>query len=178
MAIERLGPSTGGWVTWQGTDFPFPVLVCFRSDKKGRLYPTKVHVSGKGEAVTARLLRDVPLGRIETWANAPDMAELIRAAIKEPAPDLERIVSGCRPLPTSPPSSAPDMRLDIPDTFRYPDEFYEQVAAVYQEAATVYARPAREIADENGVPLATVQRWVKEARKRKILGPGRPRKET
>jgi transposase-like protein len=38
------------------------------------------------------------------------------------------------------------------------------------------ARPVAELAGANEVPVATAQRWVKEARRGGLLAPGRPGK--
>ena len=52
------------------------------------------------------------------------------------------------------------------------DMFYERVAAIYRQKAAQSNRPAVEIANTNGVPVTTVHRWVKEARRRGFLPPG------
>jgi hypothetical protein len=54
-----------------------------------------------------------------------------------------------------------------------PDRFYEAVAAAYASAAAETNRVVQVLADENDVPVETVRRWVKEARRRKKLAPGR-----
>lgn len=212
--MERLTEGFGGWVRWQGTDFPHPVFIRL-TEESGRLVVAELYISGDGARLDARTFRRLPLGRIETWVNQPDVATTIRYKMSFPAPDLAMAASlfassprkvddrhpsdwandmlwsqvkgsgvrRARPGRTAEPLPEPveeviDLRVEVPDTFRYDDAFYARVAEVYELAGRYYAAPAREIADENGVPLATVQRWVKEARKRKILGPGRPRKET
>jgi hypothetical protein len=56
------------------------------------------------------------------------------------------------------------------------DEFYAAVAGVYRELAQNSPRPVIELAEANDVPVTTAHRWIKEARKRGYLGPGRPGK--
>lgn len=56
----------------------------------------------------------------------------------------------------------------------YPDTFYEKVARAYSIAIARHQHPAQAIADANGgMAVSTVHRWIKEARRRGILAPGR-----
>lgn len=57
------------------------------------------------------------------------------------------------------------------------DEFYRRVARGWQSASAESGRPAVALAEENGVPVETVRGWVKEARRRGFLPPGRPRRK-
>lgn len=53
------------------------------------------------------------------------------------------------------------------------EHFYRMVAEAYRSAAAESSRPAILLAEENGVPVETVRRWVKEARRRGHLTRGR-----
>ncbi|TDD35265.1 hypothetical protein E1287_14235 [Actinomadura sp. KC06] len=53
-----------------------------------------------------------------------------------------------------------------------PDRFYKQVAAAYADQAAVTRSPAKALAEEAGVPVTTVHRWVREARRRGFLPAG------
>ena len=53
------------------------------------------------------------------------------------------------------------------------DRFYQRFAATYRSAATESSKPAVILAGENDVPVETVRRWIKEARRRGHLEPGR-----
>lgn len=55
-----------------------------------------------------------------------------------------------------------------------PDSFYRDIAHAYLQLAQSTARPAAELAEVGGVPVTTAHRWVKEARRRGFLPPGRP----
>jgi hypothetical protein len=57
-----------------------------------------------------------------------------------------------------------------------PDSFYDAVAAAYRDLARRSSRPAAELAETHGVPVTTAHRWIKEARRRGFLAPGRPGK--
>jgi hypothetical protein len=62
--------------------------------------------------------------------------------------------------------------LSRPDG-RDPEKFYRHVAAVYNLYAETTKAPARSMADEAEVPVTTVHRWIREARIRGFLPPGR-----
>ena len=69
------------------------------------------------------------------------------------------------------------LKLRVPEGGKKPDSFYEQLAARWTWLTITRPRggrhrPASELAEANGVPVSTVHRWVKEARRRGILGPG------
>jgi hypothetical protein len=67
---------------------------------------------------------------------------------------------------------APPLKFDVPSTVPYPDSFYQAVADAYSFLVMVSPRPSVVLADENGVPVTTTRRWVKEARRRGLLAPG------
>jgi len=81
------------------------------------------------------------------------------------------------------PDRAPSLRLRIPTTRIKGDEFYARVAELFSYRAVVSSSPALDIAAANHVPVSTVHRWVKEARRRGLLvggersrrGAGEPR---
>jgi transposase-like protein len=54
-----------------------------------------------------------------------------------------------------------------------PEEFYRLVATAYGEYAAESNAPAKGIAEEAGVPVTTVHRWIREARRRGFLPPAR-----
>jgi hypothetical protein len=63
----------------------------------------------------------------------------------------------------------------VPNDLKKPDAFYALVAELYTALADSGSRrPAQEIADANkSVEVTTVHRWIKEARRRGLLGSGR-----
>jgi hypothetical protein len=64
------------------------------------------------------------------------------------------------------------LQLDVPRTRRYGDGFYQQVAEAYSALARTGKAPGPALAEANEVPVSTVHRWVKEARRRGFLPPG------
>ncbi len=103
--------------------------------------------------VSAALLRTIPVGRIEAAVNALASHGHVngrgRAEARVPEQLREHAVPG------------------------YPDEFYEVIARAYRALAATSTRPIIDIAEANDVPATTAQRWVKEARRRGHLPPGR-----
>lgn len=130
----------------------------------GRLHLVGMHVDGP---LSAEALRAIPVGRIEAAANAQLHPS---ASVFEDgeAESFVIITPGDRgPLPPLPP------HLWRETSGGYPDTFYGTVAAIYRKLAAVSPRPVAEIAGANDVPVTTAQRWVKEARRRGLLAPGR-----
>lgn len=54
------------------------------------------------------------------------------------------------------------------------DAFYAHLVARYLTVMLRTSKPAVQMAEESGVPVTTVHRWVREARRRGALPPARP----
>jgi hypothetical protein len=184
----RLFPVDGDWCEWrQEPPLPGTVLVRIAPGAGGRLLLTGLRVDG---APTAELLRAIPVGRIEAAANA--QLAIVEDTIVATAPPGPRDAPYARPPHASPggwettdPSRAAPrpvgrrhrLHLDVTEGRRgRPDVFYRDVAHTYLELAQESARPASELAEANDVPVTTAHRWIKEARRRGFLPPGRPGK--
>lgn len=197
--MERLSIGNAGWVRWETDDLPNGVLVRFDS-VDGRLDPAEIYLHN--DRLDARTLREIPLGEITRWVNAPDVCQHVLARMELPGPDLSTLASfyatsfGSRAPdhwvrrsfeaqvrdsgePIAPPArryglaverrSATSLhRLRVPTSRPYPDEFYARIATAHSEGAT-----RNDIAQATGVPPTTVDRWVKEARRRGLLAPSR-----
>lgn len=147
----RLTPADDDWWTWADEAVGGPrVDVRLGTADDGRLHVHALHVEGP---VTAELLRSIPIGRIEALANA---------LLHPQAADL-----GWRRDARLP------RRLRHASGHRRPDEFYVAVAAAYRHLVAVSSQPVADLADANEVPRTTAARWVKEARRRGLLAPGR-----
>ena len=139
------------WYAWT-EDLPAGAQLRVHAGEQpdGRLHLDALEYEGE---VTAALLRRLPVGRIEAAVNALAHAAgggpRWRAEAKVPAHLRDSAVRG------------------------YPDEFYEVVARAYRSLSALSARPVGELAEANDVPVTTAQRWVKEARARGLLPPGR-----
>jgi hypothetical protein len=99
---------------------------------------------------TSTLLRDIPLARIESAANANDR---VRAWVAE----------GVRR------KAPPRHRLERPRGRRLDDRFYIEVAAAYVDAVAHGLRPAKALAEDSDTPQGTVNRWIAAARGRGYL---------
>jgi hypothetical protein len=136
------------WFEW--TEIPDGPRVMVRfAERNGRYHVEELRLL---DGVSAERMRSVPLGRIEAAGNA-----LMHGA------GGDRLGVPAR----------------IPEALRsnavrgYPDRFYEAVAAAYHTLAPVTPKPVVALAEANGVPVTTAQRWVREARVRGMLPPGR-----
>lgn len=72
------------------------------------------------------------------------------------------------------PTAAPPLQLVQPDGrwTRKTDEFYQSAADAFLWLSRTSPRPATVLADANSVPVTTVHRWVREARRRGLLTVG------
>lgn len=154
----------------------------------GRLVVHDVFVAGMGRddgrgpsyALPSDVLRRVPLGQIEAWANGIG-AEAIRHLLnKRAGPGIRGPVSKFVKVAAKDalkrPTEAASLQLSekhraIAESRQrpYPDDFYQAVADIYRSAASMSRAPAPLIADANGVEVGTVHRWVRMARKRGLL---------
>lgn len=186
----RLFPADGNWYEWrQEPPLAVCVLVRVAAVADGRLVLTGLRVDGEP---TAQVLRSIPVGRIEAAANAQLTA--VDDAVVPAAVSHRRPPAGHEPraseegwdtinpsLARARPAGARQPVLELPrppdgTRRRHPDAFYQQVAAAYLGLAQMSSRPAAELAEANGVPPSTAHRWIKEARHRGFLPPGRPGK--
>jgi hypothetical protein len=153
----RLG--LDGWVT-TSTENGVAVHVKARRRSDGHLIVTGVLI--EADEVTTETLRQVQPSRIlaalrlspgEDDDSGTTLGDLRRRAKPKLRPAKREVIG----------------RPDGSD----PDGFYRRFAMAYRSAATESNKPAVILAAENGVPVETVRRWIKEARRRGHLGPGR-----
>jgi hypothetical protein len=176
----RLFPVTDDWYEWRGeTPLAATVLVRVAIGDGGRLVLAGLRIDGPP---SADLLRAIPVGRIEAAANAQlsviDDVIVANTLVNPRARPLAPPAAGIDGWETTDPARAVP-RNQGPDGVRSrgrPDVFYREVADVYLDLAQASHRPASDIAAQHGVPVSTAHRWVKEARRRGFLPPGRPGK--
>lgn len=176
-AVERLSVGNGGWVRSREVGANVWVRLV---DDDGRLVPVDLFLEvDEPHVLDAKVLRRVPLGRIEAAANAPDNAKVIRRRMLHHAvPSIgDTLKTVARPRAVGPDVGEwQPLILAVPKTRPYPSDFYGFVAAAYFAAAEHTPAPAVAIAEANGIPVKTVHRWIAEARTRGLLPPGRPGK--
>jgi hypothetical protein len=113
----------------------------------GRFGPVRVVIENDA-GVTAGDLRRVPLATLDRTAN--NLREILDGLDELPLP---RRTAGARP--------------------EDPDAFYKRVALRYARVVEDTHAPAPVLAEEAGVPVTTVHRWIREARRRGYLPPAR-----
>lgn len=135
--------------------------------------------AASADGLTAEHIRKVPLRSLEAWANstygqyqledAPSWEE-----IQGIGHDFRHLV---RTFDPEEEQRKPQLRIRMPATSSAPtklgNEFYAAVAKAYSWLSIRTRRPAAELAELNAVPITTIHRWVKEARRRGLLPPGR-----
>jgi len=144
-----------------------------------------------GAEVTASVLQKVPISQIDllmslamgdinlydltnflkysAYAKVPVLEDTAGLTVAELSAQAEGAASELRIIEKQEPAR---VRLSRPDGTD-PDGFYALVALAYAEYAPQTRAPAVEISKEAGVPVGTARNWIKEARRRGKLRPGR-----
>jgi hypothetical protein len=143
-------------------------------ERDGRFVPTDLFLSA--ERLTPGDLRRTPLSRWESFVNAHGGA-LERTLVESPGSAHRDISLAEMRLLLSHVASHPTFRegrdrLTRPDGTD-PERFYRLVAEAYREYAEETRAVAHRIAEEADVPVTTAHRWIREARARGFLPPGR-----
>jgi hypothetical protein len=95
MQLETTGsltPGYGGWVLFEGRDFPVPVYARFGQAQSGRLEIRELYIAGD-DHLGATALRQLPLAMMETLANQPGSRDRIIKNLRHPGPDLRRLAA-------------------------------------------------------------------------------------
>ncbi|MEU4235110.1 hypothetical protein AB0F17_63490 [Nonomuraea sp. NPDC026600] len=181
---DRETRSAGGRpYKWVATNGPHGGMINMRlqPDDDGRLVVTGLLV--EGVRITADFLRLIQPARVEAGFNLLASLRESPGDTLDPGPDdgltlgeirgqAYGVHSGSTIFAAHPdytPDRQPLRRPDGSD----PDTFYQEVAQAYRSAAMESQRPAAVLAEEAGVPVTTVHRWIREARRRGSLPPGR-----
>lgn len=138
---------------WYRVDGLSDLGVHVHIDRGDERAPVVTQVQLTAGTVLAEHLRKVPLGEIERLLRYDTSVVGIGPsgeAALVPPPPVSRRLSG---------------EDDV--------AFYHRVARSYRYHAGRTSAPSRAIAEESGVPVGTVRRWIKEARTARAIGPGR-----
>jgi hypothetical protein len=171
--LRVLTGMAGGWL-FVDTAGPSPVAVLAKTvERDGRRVITRL--VALGDPVDSSTFRKLPIGRLESLANIPHLSASLARFEKEDDPlsavlsaEIGKLFGATHDVQQAPPHE-PLRRPDGSD----PEGFYRRVADAYNAALTTTSRPAPLLAAEAGVPVATVRRWILEARRRGMLPPGR-----
>ena len=162
----------GGWLGFANADEPDWVYARVQENEHGRLVITELHLVR--DRVDSAALRELPLGRIETLANSTPIAEDIRAKLSgQPRPGVEPLSPESRSRWESRKIISPTphlLHLAVHKGTK-PDRFYKEAGELYAELARHSRRPAADLAERSGVSVASVHRWIAEARRRGYLPP-------
>jgi hypothetical protein len=157
----RLAFEGDGWVAYTPPNQRYAVRIHL-SEKPGisRWVVDELHYSLP--RITARDLRDLPLGKVEAWVN-----QLVQQGLVDVlGAKLSDAVQFADPLwvPKLPPTSKGPKG----------DEFYRWFGEIYGKAAVVSTQPAKDLAEAWDKPITTIHRWTREARRRGHLPPAEP----
>lgn len=150
-----------------------------------------------GSEVTASDLQSIPISQMDLFMNLAsdnlddleslwsarssavpgDASALWKVTWDSPEPTFDELKASAENAPNEiemlfKPIAQDRPKLTRPDGSD-PDGFYLGVARAYAEYAPRTRAPAIEIANEAGVPVGTARGWVREARRRGHLRPGR-----
>jgi hypothetical protein len=174
-----------GWISMPGPNDADGLHVRPR-ERDGRLMITDIYLHAT--EITPEILRGLSIRRLEAELNAAPrlepgrrypmgvavVADFVRSIPDDtPEPSLADLRSRAHEQAQLVRAKEPDRpRLTRPDGAS-PEEFYPRVAAAYSQYAPRTRAPAKEMAAEAGVPITTVHRWIREARRRGFLTPAR-----
>lgn len=163
---NRFGPD--GWMSLElAKDLTVHLRV--EAADEYRIDPVITHLLIAAPDIDTNLLRNIHPQRLLAQAHKGVQVAAIRDAVDDSALTIGELRGRARP-PKPPGRRKP---LGRPEAAKDRDAFYQAVAFHYRSAATQSGRPAMVLAEENDVPVETVRRWVKEARRRGHLSPGR-----
>lgn len=146
-------------------------------NRAGRMVVVGLYVHGA--EITPGMLREIPLARLSAIALTPDEPGMPFRWTREHADptvsDLRSATAALRGAKSTARKTAPLSagKLGLLRAAGLNDEFFAELARVYRQAVAETRAPAKLIADELGIPVGTVHRWVREARIAGALPPAR-----
>jgi hypothetical protein len=187
MLVQETGAP--GWAEITIPDIAPRILIKV-AEKDGRWVVANLVVVG--DALDSTTLKSIPISRIESLLNTRGVGSALLAKQMGMAEDRPTWMPSYRAefaqlddaltayfaresrpsLPLSEPRPPQREALARPDGSD-PDDFYRKVAEVYNDVVRETSAPAKVLAEEAGVPTATVHRWIFEARRRGFLPPAR-----
>ncbi len=153
-----------GWLRYRHPDVPLNVYVR-PVELPDRLVIGELRVADD-KGVSAGALKLLRLAPIEAALNREGVRQIAQAAIS--GDGAAKILPRATVIKKS-----YDLRIKPGPGGKYPDRFYREVAGFYMARLEEGNNPAPELAEATGKPIATVRRWVAEARVRGYLPKGR-----
>ncbi|MGW4752010.1 hypothetical protein [Streptomyces chartreusis] len=183
----------GGWIRATDRTGESTLYLHVRGSGEGTPQRLNIHrvVMDSSKPISAHGWRRVPFSNIERLANGAGVREQLLLEPDSELPDLDeleryfldddgRLTSKALTTATIWAGQQPEQADEQPDPLRKPegritDDFLQELAATYRWLVNNGRRaPASVIADQTGAPVATVRRWIANARQRGFLPPGRP----
>jgi hypothetical protein len=153
-----------GWLNYRHPDVPMEVYVR-PVELVDRIVIGELRVA-HDKGVRAGVLKALRLEPIEVAMNRGGIRLMAEAALAGgAAPHMVR-----RSVENK---TTYDLAIKPGPGGKYPDKFYREVAGFYMARLEAGHAPAPELAKATGKPVATVRRWVAEARVRGYLPKGR-----
>jgi hypothetical protein len=162
-------PGYGGTFLVESKDGRWRAVVQLASRADDRLRVGAVELRSLGRRrLDVGAWRSFPLAMVESVANLPAYRETVLAHLRDDDPDRHG-----KPVEDWTPGrkSRKPVLPGRPETGRYPDRFYERLADLYRHHVERGDPPAQRIADDEGVPVTTVHRWIRQSRRRGFLRP-------
>jgi hypothetical protein len=169
----------GGWLRVAWPDRPGHRVLVLTAEQDGRRVVRDL-VMRSLERVSSTDLKGLPIGWLEGVINIEENARALAAETDDAnrlglaLTEVELLVQEMTSKPAGHvaagrPKRPPLKRPDGQD----PDFFYRGVAEAYTDTLRRTSAIAPALAEEAGVPVATVRRWIQEARRRGFLPPAR-----
>lgn len=189
-------PGRPGWLELRLKGQTQPRVIAKFEPRDGK--PAVTHLILVGDNLDPQTLRELPLGRLQSAVHHPKFGFVGERALTEPLPDdvlremsereilfpaefeqieeslhrylnksAEQLQQGMVYSGGGEVAREPLTRPDGSD----PDDFSRRLAAAYNALVVTTSKPAKVIAEEAGVPVGTVHRWIREARQRGHLPP-------
>lgn len=174
LVLVRIGPEDG--VDGEPVIIDGKPAIRYPSDHAERaafeVRELRVAVGPHTTGFASSLMRDIPFMRIEAAVNHPQhRRHLVRHLLPTNTIRADDTPGGFRYQMKPPVLPIPQRPLQVSDPggYRKPDSFYEQVSDIYLWLAAISPRPAQDLAAANSTPVATVHRWIREAKARGLL---------
>jgi hypothetical protein len=145
----------GGRDWWRWRHDELPLTVDLRADVvAGRWTIVEMRIVGAKTGVQATHLREVPLGELEA-----DIAATMSSTYPRTYPRRYGLVD--------------PFDFALPERVPYPAEFFSAIADAYRWLSARGMAPGPALSEHFEVPLSTAHGWIKQARRRGLLPPGR-----
>jgi hypothetical protein len=150
---------------WRELGDEYPGVSIQVAEVRGRPRIVAIKIED-AEGVVHDAIRRVPVAQIEA-SLAEQQATGRRDAVARP--ESIRVGFTVPSPPTRRELHIEKRHFRNPGGRGYAPELYQRVAKLYRRCVAARVQPAPAIAEANDVPVSTVHRWIREARRRGVL---------